>query len=65
MTRKRSSPLVRAVTNRLWQRDRFQMRIVGAILSAVEHRRKLVARRVKERFAFRSVVPRRERLGDR
>jgi nucleotide-binding universal stress UspA family protein len=46
MPRKTSSRIVRIVADRLWARDRMQMRAADALLSAVERRkRRTVARR--------------------
>src|SRR3954471_5657541 len=36
MHRQPTNPLVRSVTDRLWQRDRLQMRVADALLRAVE-----------------------------
>jgi hypothetical protein len=40
MPRKPRTRVVRAVTDRLWERDRLQMRAVDALLSAVEPKRR-------------------------
>jgi hypothetical protein len=36
MSRKRMNPIVRSVTDRLWERDRLQMRAVDSLLSMIE-----------------------------
>jgi hypothetical protein len=38
--RKLADRIVRAVTEPLWQRDKLQMRIAGALLSAIEPKRR-------------------------
>jgi hypothetical protein len=45
MSRKAVNPLVRAVTDRLRERDRLEMRAVDALLSAVEPQRRQPKRR--------------------
>jgi hypothetical protein len=40
MSRKPGTRIVRAVTDRLWERDRLQMRAVDALLSAVEPKKR-------------------------
>lgn len=49
MARKVSNGLVRALLNGLRQRDRLEMRVAGALLSAVERPRQRVTRRMKAR----------------
>jgi len=38
MTKKRINPVVRAITDAMWKRDRLQMRGVDALARAVERR---------------------------
>jgi hypothetical protein len=38
MTKKRIHPVVRAITDVMWKRDRLQMRAVDALARAVERR---------------------------
>jgi len=40
MSRKPVTRIVRAVTDRLWERDRLQMRAMDALLSAIEPKRR-------------------------
>jgi len=40
MAQKPRNRIVRAVTDLLWERDRLQMQVVGALLSAVEPKRR-------------------------
>ena len=49
MSRKPGNRIVRAVTDRLWERDRLQMRVVDALLSAVDKRRRPKRPRRQER----------------
>lgn len=40
MAGKPKNPIVRALTDALWERDRLQMRAVGAVMSALEAKRR-------------------------
>ena len=40
MSRKPVTRIVRAVTDRLWERDRLQMQVADAVLSAIESKRR-------------------------
>lgn len=40
MSRKPGNRIVRAVTDRLWERDRLQMRAVDTLLSKIERKRR-------------------------
>jgi hypothetical protein len=51
MSRKPSPRIVRAVADRLWERDRLQMRAVDALLSAVEPKRRRLKRPPRKRLA--------------
>ena len=40
MSRKPATRIVRAVTDRLWERDRLQMQVADALLSAIASKRR-------------------------
>jgi len=53
MATKKMNPLVRAITDAMWERDRRQMRAIDALLSLAKPQRKRLARRERRRRGSR------------
>ena len=44
MARKRPNRIIKAITDAMWERDRLQMQMMGALLSTVERLRRRAGR---------------------